>query len=176
MTFSIIARCNRSGMFGIGIATRPMAIGAKCPFLRAGIGGLVVHTPSDPQNQSFYCVDQSTGREVWNKPRGNGMYLAGVHDGRIVAQGTEAELASGRNAVELVVRGATFAAAGTAGQRCTTLRRVIVHSSRLDEVVVTGSAVRVIVSARVPAPLGRITGERTIRMRAAAAAMTPTRL
>ena len=45
---------------------------------------------------------------------------------------------------------------------------------RLDEVVVTGSAVRVIVSARVPAPLGRITGERTIRMRAAAAAMTPT--
>ena len=37
--------------------------------------------------------------------------------------------------IELVVRGATFAAAGTAGQRCTTLRRVIVHSSRRDEVL-----------------------------------------
>ena len=37
--------------------------------------------------------------------------------------------------IELVVRGATFSAAGTAGQRCTTLRRLIVHSSRLDEVV-----------------------------------------
>jgi aldehyde dehydrogenase (NAD+) len=36
--------------------------------------------------------------------------------------------------IELVVRGATFAAAGTAGQRCTTLRRLIVHRSRLDEV------------------------------------------
>ena len=36
--------------------------------------------------------------------------------------------------IELVVRGATFAAAGTAGQRCTTLRRLIVHSSRLEEV------------------------------------------
>ena len=37
--------------------------------------------------------------------------------------------------LDLVVRGVTFAAAGTAGQRCTTLRRLIVHSSRLDEVV-----------------------------------------
>ncbi|MFM8310866.1 MAG: aldehyde dehydrogenase family protein, partial [Ilumatobacteraceae bacterium] len=37
--------------------------------------------------------------------------------------------------IELVARGATFAAAGTAGQRCTTLRRLIVHRSRLDEVV-----------------------------------------
>lgn len=49
MTFSIIARCERSGMFGIGIATRPMAIGAKCPFLRAGIGGLVVQANGDPR-------------------------------------------------------------------------------------------------------------------------------
>ncbi|MBC7803529.1 MAG: DUF1028 domain-containing protein [Candidatus Parcubacteria bacterium] len=49
MTFSIIARCNRTGMFGIGIATRPMAIGAKCPFLRAGIGGLVVQANGDPR-------------------------------------------------------------------------------------------------------------------------------
>jgi aldehyde dehydrogenase (NAD+) len=37
--------------------------------------------------------------------------------------------------IDLVVRGVTFAAAGTAGQRCTTLRRVIVHRSRHDEVV-----------------------------------------
>ncbi|MDO8392532.1 MAG: aldehyde dehydrogenase family protein [Actinomycetota bacterium] len=36
---------------------------------------------------------------------------------------------------ELVVRGVTFAAAGTAGQRCTSLRRLLVHRSRLDEVV-----------------------------------------
>ncbi len=36
---------------------------------------------------------------------------------------------------ELVVRGVTFSAAGTAGQRCTSLRRLIVHTSRLDEVV-----------------------------------------
>jgi aldehyde dehydrogenase (NAD+) len=37
--------------------------------------------------------------------------------------------------VELAVRAIVFAAAGTAGQRCTTLRRLIVHRSRYDEVV-----------------------------------------
>jgi len=37
--------------------------------------------------------------------------------------------------LDLAVRGITFAAAGTAGQRCTTLRRLIVHRSLVDEVV-----------------------------------------
>ncbi len=36
--------------------------------------------------------------------------------------------------LELAVRAVVFAAAGTAGQRCTTLRRLIVHSSVVDEV------------------------------------------
>ncbi len=49
MTFSIIARCPETGMFGIAIATRPMAIGAKCPFLKAGVGGLVVQANGDPR-------------------------------------------------------------------------------------------------------------------------------
>jgi len=37
--------------------------------------------------------------------------------------------------LDLAVRGIVFAAAGTAGQRCTTLRRVIAHSSIVDELV-----------------------------------------
>ncbi len=35
--------------------------------------------------------------------------------------------------LDLTVRGIVFAAAGTAGQRCTTMRRVIAHRSVLDE-------------------------------------------
>ncbi len=35
--------------------------------------------------------------------------------------------------LDLVVRGIVFAAAGTAGQRCTTTRRVIAHTSVIDE-------------------------------------------
>jgi aldehyde dehydrogenase (NAD+) len=37
--------------------------------------------------------------------------------------------------LDLVVRGVLFAAVGTAGQRCTSLRRLIVHESIADEVV-----------------------------------------
>lgn len=37
--------------------------------------------------------------------------------------------------LELAVRGIVFAAAGTAGQRCTTMRRVIAHESIVDELV-----------------------------------------
>ena len=37
--------------------------------------------------------------------------------------------------LDLALRGITFAAAGTAGQRCTTMRRLIVHESVADELV-----------------------------------------
>ena len=37
--------------------------------------------------------------------------------------------------LDLALRGIVFAAAGTAGQRCTTLRRLIVHSSVVDQLV-----------------------------------------
>jgi aldehyde dehydrogenase (NAD+) len=37
--------------------------------------------------------------------------------------------------LDLAVRGIVFSAAGTAGQRCTSLRRVIAHSSIVDELV-----------------------------------------
>jgi aldehyde dehydrogenase (NAD+) len=37
--------------------------------------------------------------------------------------------------LDLAVRGIVFAAAGTAGQRCTTMRRVIAHASVVDELV-----------------------------------------
>ena len=37
--------------------------------------------------------------------------------------------------LELVVRGVAFAAAGTAGQRCTSLRRLIVHRSIYPQLV-----------------------------------------
>jgi len=37
--------------------------------------------------------------------------------------------------LDLAVRGIVFAAAGTAGQRCTSMRRVIVHRSKVDAVV-----------------------------------------
>lgn len=49
MTFSVLARCEQTGQFGMAIATRPIAIGAKCPFVRPHIGGLVVQANGDPR-------------------------------------------------------------------------------------------------------------------------------
>ena len=48
----------------------------------------------------------------------------GGNNGMIVAPSADLELA---------VRSIVFAAAGTCGQRCTTLRRLIVHESIADE-------------------------------------------
>ncbi len=57
---------------------------------------------------------------------GRSILELGGNNAAIVAPSADAELA---------VRGITFSAAGTAGQRCTTLRRVIVHSSRHAELI-----------------------------------------
>ena len=57
---------------------------------------------------------------------GRSILELGGNNAAIVAPSADAELA---------VRGITFSAAGTAGQRCTTLRRVIVHNSRRDELL-----------------------------------------
>ena len=52
--------------------------------------------------------------------------------------------------LDLAVRGITFSAAGTAGQRCTTLRRLIVHESIADEL--TGRLARAYESLPVGDP------------------------
>jgi aldehyde dehydrogenase (NAD+) len=47
--------------------------------------------------------------------------------------GNNAAVVSGSADLDLAVRGIVFSAAGTAGQRCTTMRRVIAHRSVVDE-------------------------------------------
>jgi outer membrane protein assembly factor BamB/tetratricopeptide (TPR) repeat protein len=56
-------------------------------------GGRVLHAPIDPQQGFLYCLDQSTGKELWNKPRGNGLYVAGVFDDLVVVVGREMTVA-----------------------------------------------------------------------------------
>jgi uncharacterized Ntn-hydrolase superfamily protein len=40
MTFSIVGRCEQTGQLGIAIATSSIAVGARCPWLRAGVGAV----------------------------------------------------------------------------------------------------------------------------------------
>jgi aldehyde dehydrogenase (NAD+) len=57
--------------------------------------------------------------------------------GRLLLElgGNNAAIVAPSADLDLAVRGIVFSAVGTAGQRCTTLRRVIVHSSIADELV-----------------------------------------
>ena len=57
---------------------------------------------------------------------GRALLELGGNNGAIVAPSADLALA---------VRGIVFSAAGTAGQRCTSLRRLVVHNSIVDEVV-----------------------------------------
>jgi len=48
MTFSIIGRCQRTGMFGVAITTSSICVGARCPHVRAGVGAVATQNVTDP--------------------------------------------------------------------------------------------------------------------------------
>ncbi|MBI2719383.1 MAG: DUF1028 domain-containing protein [Rhizobiales bacterium] len=48
MTFSIAGRCARSGAFGVAITTSSIAVGARCPHARAGVGAVSTQNVTDP--------------------------------------------------------------------------------------------------------------------------------
>lgn len=49
MTFSIVARCARSGAFGIAVASSSPAVAARCAHARAGIGAVATQNITDPR-------------------------------------------------------------------------------------------------------------------------------
>ncbi len=48
MTFSIVARCARTGMFGVAVASSSPAVAARCAFARAGAGAAASQNLTDP--------------------------------------------------------------------------------------------------------------------------------
>jgi uncharacterized Ntn-hydrolase superfamily protein len=48
MTFSIVARCSRTGMFGIAISSSSPAVAARCAYARAGVGVVASQNVTDP--------------------------------------------------------------------------------------------------------------------------------
>jgi uncharacterized Ntn-hydrolase superfamily protein len=48
MTFSIAGRCAKSGAFGVAITTSSIAVGARCPHARAGVGAVSTQNVTDP--------------------------------------------------------------------------------------------------------------------------------
>src|SRR5438094_10555186 len=48
-TFSLIGRCERTGMLGIAIATSEMAVGSRCIHVAPGVGAVVTQTSTNPR-------------------------------------------------------------------------------------------------------------------------------
>jgi uncharacterized Ntn-hydrolase superfamily protein len=48
-TFSIVARCPRTRMLGVGIATSSIAVAARCIYAKAGIGAMATQASTDPR-------------------------------------------------------------------------------------------------------------------------------
>jgi len=49
MTFSIVARCNRTGMFGVAISSSSPAVAARCSYAQAGVGAVASQNVTDPE-------------------------------------------------------------------------------------------------------------------------------
>lgn len=48
MTFSIVARCEKTGMFGLAVCSSSPAVAARCAFAEAGIGAVASQNITDP--------------------------------------------------------------------------------------------------------------------------------
>lgn len=48
MTFSLVARCAETGMFGLAIASSSPAVAARCAYARAGVGAVASQNVTDP--------------------------------------------------------------------------------------------------------------------------------
>ena len=48
-TFSVAARCERTGMLGVAIATSEMAVGSRCIHVAAGVGAVICQASTNPR-------------------------------------------------------------------------------------------------------------------------------
>ena len=49
MTFSLVARCAQTGMFGVAISSSSPAVAARCSYTRAGVGAVASQNVTDPR-------------------------------------------------------------------------------------------------------------------------------
>ncbi|MFL6555312.1 MAG: DUF1028 domain-containing protein, partial [Bacillus sp. (in: firmicutes)] len=53
MTFSITARCEKTGMLGVAVSTARPAVGSLVPYVRSGVGAIATQALVNP----FYGID-----------------------------------------------------------------------------------------------------------------------
>jgi uncharacterized Ntn-hydrolase superfamily protein len=82
MTFSIVGRCPQSGQLGIAISSSSIAVGARCPWVRAGVGAVATQNITLPalgpqvldllesgQLDPAAALDRALGASEWREYR-----------------------------------------------------------------------------------------------------------
>ena len=82
MTFSIVGRCPQSGQLGIAISSSSIAVGARCPWVRSGVGAVATQNVTLPalgpqvldllesgQFDPAAALDHALGASEWSEYR-----------------------------------------------------------------------------------------------------------
>ncbi|RKF30710.1 DUF1028 domain-containing protein [Paraburkholderia fungorum] len=82
MTFSIVGRCRETGQLGIAISSSSIAVGARCPWVRAGVGAVATQNVTLPalgpqildllenrQIEPAAALDGALGANGWSQYR-----------------------------------------------------------------------------------------------------------
>jgi uncharacterized Ntn-hydrolase superfamily protein len=82
MTFSIVGRCPDTGQLGIAISSSSIAVGARCPWVRAGTGAVATQNVTlpalgpqildlleDPQLDPAAALERALGGDGWRQYR-----------------------------------------------------------------------------------------------------------
>jgi uncharacterized Ntn-hydrolase superfamily protein len=115
MTFSIAARCARTGMLGLAISSSSPAVAARCAHARAGIGAVATQNVTDPRlgprglelmshgasaaqalailiataphiaHRQLALIDAAGGTAHWSGPATLGIHAVAEGDGAIAA-------------------------------------------------------------------------------------------
>lgn len=64
MTFSIVGRCTRTGMFGVAITTSSICVGSRCPHVRAGVGAVATQNITDPHLATLVLDAMQAGQDA----------------------------------------------------------------------------------------------------------------
>ena len=70
MTFSLVAKCEETGMFGTAVTSSSPAVAARCSYTRSGIGAVSSQNITDPALGSYaldLLEDGLTAKDVITK-------------------------------------------------------------------------------------------------------------
>jgi uncharacterized Ntn-hydrolase superfamily protein len=116
VTFSIVARCAQSGMFGVAIASSSPAVAARCAHARAGTGAVATQNITDPALGPRILDSLQQGGTAANAMSAalQATEFAAYRQVVVIGAGGAAAIHSGANALGIVssAGGADSAAAG----------------------------------------------------------------